>query len=114
LFTAHELNPVAQVAQANVPIPEGLDLDVWIVPSQQDRIMEEEADNTVRKVKRSKKGKGKEINGTRTKSGKQKQKEDDSRDTHTVPELETETAEERAERETVLFLSFVWLSFIFR
>lgn len=104
---------MAQVAQASVPIPEGLDLEVWIVPSQQERVMEEEADDTARKMKRSKKGKGKEINGTRMKSGKRKQKEDDPRDTYAVPELDIETVEERAERETVPFLSFVWLSSYF-
>lgn len=30
LFCAYELNPVAPKAQKKVPVPEGLDLDVWI------------------------------------------------------------------------------------
>jgi AP-3 complex subunit delta-1 len=102
LFTSHELNPVALIAQASVPIPEGLDLDAWIVPSQQERVIEEEAED-VRKAKKSKKGKGKEINGTKVKSGKRKQKDGDPRDAYTVPEPEIETIEERAERERVLF-----------
>ena len=33
LFTgAYSLNPVAAEAQTSVPVPEGLDLDAWIVP----------------------------------------------------------------------------------
>jgi AP-3 complex subunit delta len=101
LFTSHELNPVAPTAQASVPIPDGLHLDAWIVPSQQERVMEEDDDDVVRKVKKGRKGKGKETNGTRVKSGKRRQRDDDPRDTYTPPEPEVETEEERAERERV-------------
>jgi AP-3 complex subunit delta-1 len=102
LFTSHELNPVALVAQASVPIPDGLDLDAWIVPSQQERVVEEDEEDVVRKVKKSKKGKGKEMNGVKSKSGKRRQKDDEPRDDYTPPpEPEIETAEERAERERV-------------
>lgn len=57
LFTAYPLRPVALNAQQQVPLPEGLDLDAWIVPppKQPDDYHGEE------KVKRKKKkGKGKE------------------------------------------------------
>jgi AP-3 complex subunit delta-1 len=102
LFSSHELNPVASIAQASVPVPEGLDLDAWIVPSMQDRVTEEgdDGDVTERKVKRNKKGKDKEsANRMKVKSGKKKQKEG-----HYQEELapqEEETAEEKAERERV-------------
>jgi AP-3 complex subunit delta-1 len=100
LFSSHELNPVASIAQASVPVPEGLDLDAWIVPSMQDRVTEEgdDGDVTERKVKRNKKGKDKEsANRMKVKSGRKKQKEG-----HYQEELapqEEETAEEKAERE---------------
>jgi len=100
LFTSHELNPVALVAQASVPIPDGLDLDAWIIPSQQERVVEEDEEDVVRKVKKSKKGKGKETNGVKSKNGKRKQKDDEPRDDYT-PGPEIETTEERAERERV-------------
>jgi AP-3 complex subunit delta-1 len=79
LFTTYELNPVASTAQASVPIPEGLDLDAWIVPSQQDHVVDEDedADDVVRKSKKSKKGKGKETNGTRVKSGKRRKRDEE-------------------------------------
>ncbi|KAG1868262.1 adaptin N terminal region-domain-containing protein [Suillus subalutaceus] len=100
LFSSHELNPVASIAQASVAVPEGLDLDAWIVPSMQDRVAEEGDDGEVteRKIKRNKKGKEKEsASRTKVKSGKKKQKEG-----HYQEELapqEEETAEEKAERE---------------
>ena len=92
---------MALTAQASVPIPEGLDLDAWIVPSQQETVVEEDADDVVRKVKKSKKGKGKETNGTKVKSGKRRQRDDDPGDAYSPPELQVETEEERAERERV-------------
>ncbi|KZP28905.1 Adaptor protein complex AP-3 delta subunit [Athelia psychrophila] len=98
LFNSHELNPVARAAQASVPVPEGLDLDAWIVPSQQRR--QEEQEDAAAKAKKSKKGKGKETNGTKSaKSGKRRQREEDLVDSYPPPEPEVETAEERAERE---------------
>lgn len=67
------------------------------MPSQQERVSEEE--DGVRKVKKNKKGKGKETNGL--KSGKRKQKKDDLQNTYTLPEPEIETSEEKADRERV-------------
>lgn len=91
---------MALSAQVSVPVPEGLDLDVWIVPSQQERIVDEEGDEGVRKVKKGKKGKGKEVNGVKVKNGKRRQKDDEVMETPT-PEPEVETPEEREERERV-------------
>lgn len=104
LFSSHELNPVASIAQASVPVPDGLDLDAWIVPSMQDRVAEEgdDGDVTERKIKRNKKGKEKEKeSGSRTKvkGGKKKQKEGGYQE-ELAPQ-EEETAEEKAERERV-------------
>lgn len=106
LFTTYELNPVASTAQASVPIPEGLDLDAWIVPSQQDRVIDEDedVDDMTRKAKKSKKGKGKETDGGKVKSGKRRKKDEEPKDNVMLPELDVETAEERAERERVGFL----------
>ncbi|KAG1906116.1 uncharacterized protein F5891DRAFT_1182310 [Suillus fuscotomentosus] len=42
--SSHEHNPVASIVQASVPIPVGLDLDTWIVPSMQDCVTEEGGD----------------------------------------------------------------------
>ncbi|KAI6133633.1 adaptin N terminal region-domain-containing protein [Pisolithus thermaeus] len=100
LFSAYELNPVASAAQASVPVPEGLDLDIWIVPSMQVSVHNENEGSEVvgeKKVKKkSKKGKEKESpNGTRPK-GMKKKKEDEEA---LVPLEETETPEEIAERE---------------
>lgn len=67
LFTAYQLNPVAAVAQSSVPIPEGLDLDAWIVPPPPEPVLE------VEKKKKSRKGKEKEkdTGGKRPRSVKQ-------------------------------------------
>lgn len=100
LFSSHELNPVASIAQASVPVPDGLDLDAWIVPSMQDRVAEEgdDGDVTERKIKRNKKGKEKESGSrTKVKGGKKKQKEGGYQE-ELAPQ-EEETAEEKAERE---------------
>jgi len=101
LFTSYELNPVASIAQASVPIPDGLDLDAWIVPSMQDRGSEEHDDGGLpeRKGKKSKKGKEKESTSrTKGKGGKKKQKEEGYEEELVAQE---ETAEEKAERERV-------------
>ena len=92
---------MALTAQASVPVPNGLDLDAWIVPSQREYVTEEDADDAVRKVKKGKKGKGKETNGMKVKAGKRRQREDDPRDAYSPPEPEAETEAERAERERV-------------
>ncbi|KAI6037461.1 armadillo-type protein, partial [Pisolithus microcarpus] len=99
LFSAYELNPVASAAQASVPVPEGLSLDTWIVPSIQVPVHDEHESEVLveKKVKKkSKKGKEKESsNGTRSK-GMKKKKEDEE---VLVPLEESETPEEIAERE---------------
>ena len=38
LFTSYDLNPVAPTAQASVPVPQGLDLDTWIVSPPRDAL----------------------------------------------------------------------------
>jgi len=103
LFSAYELNPVALHAQESVPIPEGLDLDAWIVPPPPDSQASEYGNGPEeRKVRKSKKGKGKEPNG-KSKTGKHKHREDaeNSTITHTLVQPEDETAEEMAEAEQV-------------
>ncbi|KAH7886244.1 adaptin N terminal region-domain-containing protein [Phlebopus sp. FC_14] len=100
LFSTCELNPVAPAAQASVPVPDGLDLDAWIVPSMEEPLVIDEEEEVVdRKVKKSKKGKEKEsASGTpvKTKGGKKKRKEDNA----SLEEQEQEeTPEQRAERE---------------
>ncbi|KIJ66444.1 hypothetical protein HYDPIDRAFT_87029 [Hydnomerulius pinastri MD-312] len=99
LFSSYELNPVASAAQASVPVPDGLDLDAWIVPSMQDSLVDDDDEAGERKVKKSKKGKEKEsTNRTKAKGGKKKRKEEASPEDF-VPQEPEETAEERAERE---------------
>ncbi|CAK5264345.1 unnamed protein product, partial [Mycena citricolor] len=90
LHDAYELNPVAALAQASVPIPEGLDLDVWFVAPPPEAARPD-AEAKARKVK---KGKGKEINGGKLKSKKKPKDADEDVDDHRV-----ESAEEALERE---------------
>ncbi|GAW04764.1 Adaptor protein complex AP-3 delta subunit [Lentinula edodes] len=90
LFSSYELNPVAQHAQESVPIPEGLDLDAWIVPPPADPLSLSEPGEKKAK-KKIKKEKGKDgVSGSGNK-GKKKQREEN--------ESETETEEQRTERE---------------
>ncbi|CEP17621.1 hypothetical protein [Parasitella parasitica] len=46
LFFMYELNPVAPKAQFKVPIPEGLDLDVWINDPLPDLILDVDSDDS--------------------------------------------------------------------
>ena len=39
LFSTYELNSVSSAAQDSISVPEGLDLDVWIVPPPQEFLM---------------------------------------------------------------------------
>ncbi|KAJ7459062.1 adaptin N terminal region-domain-containing protein [Mycena galericulata] len=99
LYGSYELNPVALAAQASVPIPEGLDLDAWIVAPPPEPVAEADAEAKARKVK---KGKGKEVNGTKAKMGKKKHKEEINGGdgvTLTPPEDDVETPEKALERE---------------
>lgn len=101
LVSSYELGPVAPAAQASVTVPEGLDLDAWIVPAMQEPLVDDESHVVEKKVKKSKKGKEKETpNRTRTKGSKKKRKEDSTVE-ELVPQEPEETAEERAERERV-------------
>ncbi|KAF8627249.1 hypothetical protein AX15_004456 [Amanita polypyramis BW_CC] len=103
LSGTYSLNPVANMAQASVPVPEGLDLDTWIVPPPKESTMDELVEPTDRKKKGKKtKGKGKETTNDKSdkKSGKKKRKDEESGLIVLSPaEPEIETAEERAERE---------------
>jgi hypothetical protein len=98
LHEVYELNPVALAAQASVPIPDGLDLDAWIVAPPPEPTSKGDSDFAARKVR---KGKGKEVNGGKAKNGKKKHKEEGNGNGNGVvltpadPEEETETAEER-------------------
>jgi AP-3 complex subunit delta-1 len=99
LFTSYELNPVALAAQASVPVPEGLDLDAWIAPPPRESTPALE-ESSERRPKKSKKGKGKEVDGSIPRSGRKKHKEQENGNLLT-PASETETPEEQAERARV-------------
>lgn len=70
LFSNYELNSVSIAAQDSIPVPEFLDLDVWIVPPPKELSMDDaaaandteegERSLTKKKVKSKGKGKGKE------------------------------------------------------
>lgn len=97
LNSSYELNPVAREAQASVPVPEGLDLDSWIIPPPKEDVMDA-LDGMTNGVARKKKGKGKEKAEKGAVKGKKKEKGISLVD---MQAEETETAEERAERERV-------------
>ncbi|KAH0591305.1 AP-3 complex subunit delta-1 [Termitomyces sp. J132] len=95
LTTIYELNPVATNAQASVPIPEGLDLDAWIVPPPQQIVADPPPDK-----KKGKKGKGKD---NKPKSSKKKKKVevedgDELAPVEETPEEIAERAKRKAER----------------
>ncbi|CAE6495108.1 unnamed protein product [Rhizoctonia solani] len=85
LRISFELNYVAPHAQGSVPVPEGLNLDAWIVPPPKAKYLQEE--EQPKKVKKKGKGKGKEKERDPTKKSKSKKVE------------EQETPEEKAARE---------------
>ena len=92
---------MASTAQTSVPIPEGLDLDTWIVPPPKEPITDELAEWADRKKNKKGKGKGKETTDDK-KRGKKKRKDEENGLIVLSPVvLEIETAEERAERERV-------------
>jgi AP-3 complex subunit delta-1 len=101
LFATYELNPVALSAQASIPVPEGLDLDAWIVPPPREPVPVEEAGK--KKAKKSKKGKGKEMNGGKINGTKKKLREEEYGDVLTPAEPDVETPEDVAERARVCF-----------
>ena len=104
LFGAYELNAVALNAQASVPVPEGLDLDAWIVPIQDEPASPHNAaTDEALEGKKSKKGKKKESGKTKRKGKARAREEDDEYGEfeQAAPSQPVETAEERAERERV-------------
>ena len=104
LFTSYDLNPVAASAQESVPIPEGLDLDSWIIPPPRDEVavpIQEDTEAAEALPKKSKKGKGKDVAG-KAKGKKKKTVADDGPETLAGP---PETEEEKVERERVRHLA---------
>ena len=98
-MSAYPLNPVASGAQTNVPIPEGLDLDKWIVPPPKSVVSKPVTEEEGRgRRSKKKKGKQKEVNGKVKGKPTNKQLQEDA----LVPVAETE--EEKAERERVGFI----------
>lgn len=99
LVSAYPLNPVASAAQANVPVPVGLDLDKWIIPPPKGAVPTPaaEAEGRGRRPKK-KKGKQKETNGKVKENPTNKLLQDDA----LTPAAETE--EEKVERQRVYFL----------
>ncbi|KAK0217615.1 adaptin N terminal region-domain-containing protein [Armillaria nabsnona] len=93
LFSAYQLNPVGAAAQESVPVPEGLDLDAWIVLPPP-----KPSDGLNGKVKKSKKGKEKDTNGVKSKK-KRKEGNGPLHEDVLTPTIVEETAEERAERQ---------------
>ncbi|KAM5535884.1 hypothetical protein V8D89_010502 [Ganoderma adspersum] len=108
LFGAYELNAVALSAQASVPIPDGLDLDAWIVPFQEEpSLAPGDAADEALEGKKGKKGKRKEGANKSKRKGKSRALDDiedvgdRSVDGNGYGEAAQpiETEEERAERE---------------
>ena len=108
LTTVYDLNPVAPEAQASVPVPDGLNLDMWFIPPPK----EAEAAAVSNGVVKKKKGKGKEKaeNGTSTVKVKKKKEKVE----FAMQDVVQETSEEKAERERVYFISssFSWSSLL--
>jgi len=97
--SAYPLNPVASAAQANVPIPEGLDLDKWIVPPPKSSLPTPATEEGRGRRPKKKKGKQKEVNGKVKEGPANRLLQEDA----LMPAAETE--EEKAERERVGFIS---------
>ncbi|KAI0652531.1 Ap3d1 protein [Trametes meyenii] len=99
LSGAYELNAVALSAQASVPVPDGLNLDVWIVPWQEETPPALElGEHEPGEIKKSKKGKKKDA-GKPKRKGKARADEHDEDGARSASPVPVETAEERAERE---------------
>ncbi|KAF8750550.1 AP-3 complex subunit delta [Rhizoctonia solani] len=92
LRLSFELNYVAPHAQSAVPIPDGLNLDAWIVPPPKVKYLEE--DEQPKKVK--KKGKGKEKEKERDPTKKRKSKK--AEEINETPEEKAAREKARAER----------------
>ncbi|KDR85547.1 hypothetical protein GALMADRAFT_53684 [Galerina marginata CBS 339.88] len=97
LFGVYELNPVALNAQGSVAVPEGLDLDAWIVPPPREA-SHPDNNGDGEKKKKSKKGKGKDVASSA--SGKKKKvQEDGDRIVLTPVNSDHESPEDRIQRE---------------
>ena len=94
-MSAYPLNPVASAAQANVPIPEGLDLDKWIVPPPKSVVPTPATEEGRGRRPKKKKGKQKEANGKLKGKPANELFQEDA----LTPAPETE--EEKADRERV-------------
>ncbi|KAI0076052.1 Adaptor protein complex AP-3 delta subunit [Panus rudis PR-1116 ss-1] len=100
LFNSYDLNPVAPNAQESVPVPEGLDLNTWIVPPRQEPsvLHDEDMLEDEPKTKKGKKGKRKEAGGGKLKAKKKRSGEGPLQPDVLEPSA-AETEAERAERE---------------
>ncbi|KIY72913.1 Adaptor protein complex AP-3 delta subunit [Cylindrobasidium torrendii FP15055 ss-10] len=92
LFDTYSLNPVNAQAQASVPLPDGLNLDVWFIAPP-------EPVGEPSKVKKSKKGKGKEPNGGVKGKKKIRQRDGVLLEEDVLSPREHETVEDLAARE---------------
>ncbi|KAF8807917.1 Ap3d1 protein [Phlegmacium glaucopus] len=100
LVNPYELNPVAATAQASVVPPEGLNLDAWFVEPPSEVVSHIRADDAdVEKMKRSKKGKAKELGFNANLSGKKTSKKNGDRALINTMDSDVETPEEIAQRE---------------
>lgn len=96
IFSAYQLNPVAPEAQASIPVPEGLDLDAWIVPQAKPAVREPVEGQDGQKKRRDKKGKAKDTGSSvrnLRKNGKKKAKDTDPA---VAVSVEATESEERA------------------
>lgn len=91
---------MASAAQGNIPVPEGLDLDKWIVPPPRDIVPAPVTEEERGRRPKKKKGKQKEVNG----KGKERVADRPLQEDALNPAPETE--EEKAERERVGLTAF--------
>ncbi|KAF8488683.1 adaptin N terminal region-domain-containing protein [Gautieria morchelliformis] len=106
LCAAYELNPVAREAQASVPVPDGLDLDAWIVPPPREDALETAttggATNGAAVKKKKGKGKGKERaekGAGKVKGGRGEREKENAGAGALVDVQPEETPDEKAARE---------------
>ncbi|KAG6888235.1 hypothetical protein C0992_009227 [Termitomyces sp. T32_za158] len=96
LSATYELNPVATNAQVSVPIPEGLNLDAWIIPPPHEVV-----DQPTDRKKKGRKGKEKDAKESKTKASKKKagvECQDVLAPVEETPEEVAERARRKAER----------------
>lgn len=103
LFSAYELNSVNTAAQDSIPVPESLDLDVWIVPPPREFTVPEAVpvDDTQEGGRPSSK---KKLKNKGKRKGKEKMSQEATLGSRTDPIPSagpSETEEDRVEREKV-------------